>query len=1349
MRRLLPYCTLLLLLLFSFDLNAQKSKAVKNALEKFEKLFGSQDSVYTDSMLRAAARVINEENQARPKDKDSVFLASFLIRTADFAARRNRFLEAGRYYNAAYSEYKKSNNEKQQIYSFSKYLYCYERYFKYKVKNTNGQERDTSVFVFKNQDTTVWLSTFATKVNKSRRRGDTVFVAIKAGRNQGVFEDARLDVFTTFDTFSTFNRPSKLAGRGRITRVYDNTSTGYIVRLPEVDGELYIQDCWTVQAKVPGKNATGVNANMALNNIKLRSFDKKRYYIQGAGNLLLDPAINESFIRKAFLNDLVEAEAYYSSFNTEIFDAKVDTGRFKGKTYREVVNMSTDFDVWAFLDFVNAFPARYINKDTGFSFIEVYLTWVINNCRTGKDELGVVKKLISLSSEEIKSRPAVWRGYYNALNNGDSLIWDFVYNNWQDQPKERVNAYLRMREFSRLTGMSGQYAFYTERAMREYSTMSDYKNLSAFCDELLKIQTDPVKRRNSYFFKGSALSSLEDPMGAVRYYDSALLIDTSFYWAIGQKGWAQTKMMSLYDALKNCLYAYQFDSSLQWTTINLAHVYLLQGSKAEAYRLYDKALSNSTSEGDFYTGMIGDFDYFLKKGIQVTEFKSIKEKLIASFEKDLKYKLRSDSIMERAKAIKDKENYLTAIDVFKKGLEEEMKVNPVRWDIVRRYNRWIGYCYYKRKDYGLSVKYYTEGSEVTLSKGLGDDLLISDYDDMATLSDFLNDSIRQLEYTGRKNAVETALEEKREKKRLFAIIIGASANGKNDLRAEQDAADMAELLNSGSALQFESVKIDVLTGSKCTPENLLTVIDSVIRQAREQDVFVFYYSGHASRTLKNERLVMPGGSIDYGTLANSMELINAGRQIHILDCNALSWRDWYTKQHFSILNNPKKSLMFAGYKNSRIENKNDKNGLLTSSMKSAYRTETAHGNVSSISWLASSVTALHNADQLFPLEMLAYGHDFTIGKFRKKFTGVDSTPPLIELPGARKTRGEPISLVTPQSIRSGSITDQSKIVEATANGIALVISSTGRFDLPAELYDKDKIEIYAKDEFGNASTEVFQVLYDNNPATSEGTRYAYLIASDAYKHWSPLSNPVYDAITIGKLLRDYFGYKVEIDSNLSKDQIEAKLYQIRTQSYKSRDQLLVFFAGHGVYDSIRQGSYVCVDSRPVAEDKLFNSYIRQREIVEMLDGTNCKNVFLVMDVCFGGKMFDKQQRNRYVNINDGHGKTPEEFINQYLDIPCRQFLTSGGNNYVSDGTPGAHSPFASRFIRALEDGAADPQKKYITASEVMDYLRNMSTIGNDWKSFPRYGSFGGNENGEFVLPVARRMSAPGKSGVKL
>jgi hypothetical protein len=250
-------------------------------------------------------------------------------------------------------------------------------------------------------------------------------------------------------------------------------------------------------------------------------------------------------------------------------------------------------------------------------------------------------------------------------------------------------------------------------------------------------------------------------------------------------------------------------------------------------------------------------------------------------------------------------------------------------------------------------------------------------------------------------------------------------------------------------------------------------------------------------------------------------------------------------------------------------------------------------------------------------------------------------------------------------------------------------------------------------------------------------RYAYLFASTEYTYWDDLSNPIFDAKKIGELLENYFGYQVKIIENPKRHEVTEKLDQIRRFKFKPNDQLLVFFAGHGLYDTAWGGYYVCPDSKKPENDPFYDTYFKQQQIADLLDGCGAGNVFLVMDVCFGGKMFDKVDRHEYRSVNDGNEMTADEYIKRQMEIKCRQFLTSGGNNYVEDGVAGSHSPFAGRFIIALEDAATG--KDYVSASEVMDYLRTMKTLGNDKKSFPRYGFFGGDKDGEYVLKVVRKM----------
>lgn len=1345
MRILRSTVVLFMLLLCCFlPALAQNSKSAKKKYESYQKMRSGKDSILTDSLASLIIQVLEEENSLPAGKRDSMFMVKVAGQSADFLLDQGYFRKAGYCWYLAANILKNQGKDSLATDYITRYLYAYEYQFDGKTKMTSSPDLDTGFFRSARLDSTVWLSTTASRL-RFRRKSDTIFVTIRAGRMHGVKTGGRLDVFTTFDTFSGYNRPSALAARGRITKVYDYVSTGYVVRDRDVRDTIYDRDCWAVQVWASSRSAGTVISSMAQNNIRFRDHRKRKYFIQGPGNLTLDARRWEQDLTLAMYHELRASDYYYTRFvDSSLFQTKVEKGRFKGLTFHEVVELSTVFDIRAFLDFVNSFPARYINKEEGFNFIEVYLTWVINDCVTGNDQDLIISRLISLTEQEMRQRPKIWKGYYNNITTTDTAIDQYISKVWADSAAARLKAYEQLKKLTLITANLDAYHHYNMQSLWEIYLSGDYKKLKQESMAGIDRTRDSFKRKIYYFYKASALNGLEELPAAVSNFDSSLAYDPDFTWSLGQKGWALTKMMSLNESLEVSLKAYNQDTTQQWSATNLAHVYLLMGNRAEAYRLYDRAFENNSSESGFYGGMITDFDYFIKKGAQVQEFRTIRTKLMDRYEKEKKHRIRADSLYSRGTTLIEKEKFQTARSILAHSLIEEQQVEPPRWERQRMLQRWTAYSYYKEKDYRTSLTYYLKAAEVSMTRDLGSDLLISDYEDVSNLYDWIGDTIRALEYLSRQTAIQTAVNEKREKKRLFAIIAGAGINGKNDLHAEADAAAFAQMLRSGSAMQFESERIDLLTGAACTPAGLMAAVDTVIAEARDNDVFVFYFAGHALRDLKSEKLVLHGGNLSFQTLVNSLGLISAGKQLHIADCNALSWRDWYTKQHFPVLNNASKSLVFMGYKNSRIEEKGG-HAILTAALMGAYTDEAATGTVSTVSWLGHSVVDLYGQQRLFPVELLSYGHDFVLGKHKVMSTEKDKEPPVIELPGARKTRGDNIGLVSRQSSRSGTITDQSKILVATANGIPLTLSSTGRFEMPKSLENEEKITIYARDEFGNATTETFQIIQDNNPVTNEGTRYAYLIASDRYQYWSPLSNPVYDAMAIGQILKENYGYQVEIDSNLTQEQILEKLDQIRRASYKSKDQLLVFIAGHGVYDSIRQGSYVCIDSRPVKEDKFFSSYIRHKDIVEMLDGTSCKNVFLVMDVCFGGKMFDKQDTRRTLWINDGYGKSADEYIRQQLDIPCRQFLTSGGNNYVSDGTPGAHSPFASRFITALEDGAKTPEKSFVTASEIMSYLHTMRTVGNDLKSYPRFGSFGGNENGEYILPVVKKLSAPGKA----
>ena len=87
-----------------------------------------------------------------------------------------------------------------------------------------------------------------------------------------------------------------------------------------------------------------------------------------------------------------------------------------------------------------------------------------------------------------------------------------------------------------------------------------------------------------------------------------------------------------------------------------------------------------------------------------------------------------------------------------------------------------------------------------------------------------------------------------------------------------------------------------------------------------------------------------------------------------------------------------------------------------------------------------------------------------------------------------------------------------------------------------------------------------------------------------------------------------------------------------------------------------------------------------------------------------------------------------EFITRKLTYKTRKFLTSGGKQYVSDGIPGKHSPFAKSFIDALRSrGGRDG---ILTLPEIFTYVEKL-------KIQPRFGEFGDNAPGSDFIFVSR------------
>lgn len=238
--------------------------------------------------------------------------------------------------------------------------------------------------------------------------------------------------------------------------------------------------------------------------------------------------------------------------------------------------------------------------------------------------------------------------------------------------------------------------------------------------------------------------------------------------------------------------------------------------------------------------------------------------------------------------------------------------------------------------------------------------------------------------------------------------------------------------------------------------------------------------------------------------------------------------------------------------------------------------------------------------------------------------------------------------------------------------------------------------------------------------------FALLFATDQYDEWKDLVNPINDAETIAKELEENYGFQVELIKNATQEEIWKKLREYNAKSYLEKDQLFIFFAGHGQFDEeFNEGFLVAKDSK--VSDIGKSSYISYNRLRPLIDRIPSNHIFLAMDACFGGT-FDPVIANAGARGEDNNIYTEVnqlEYIKRKLRYKTRKFVTSGGKEYVPDGRPGMHSPFARKLIEALRgEGGND---RVLTIQEIYGYVEKLTPE-------PRAGEFGSNAPGsEFVF----------------
>lgn len=350
-----------------------------------------------------------------------------------------------------------------------------------------------------------------------------------------------------------------------------------------------------------------------------------------------------------------------------------------------------------------------------------------------------------------------------------------------------------------------------------------------------------------------------------------------------------------------------------------------------------------------------------------------------------------------------------------------------------------------------------------------------------------------------------------------------------------------------------------------------------------------------------------------------------------------------------------------------------------------------------------------------------------------------SMPPVLRL--------QPLSTDT-SAVIVGHALDEQGIASVEVNGRMVETTPSGQFSFTSPLgAGATTFTIRATDAGGAVTEERVTV---EPPALRRGPigrkqeqaplpprrDMAVFFATDDYLNGiSSLVNPIADAVAIAAELRDRHGFDTLVVRNPTKEDIERTL--IRYEDYVFADeedsQLFVFFAGHGTYvERLDQGFIQPADAFP--GDRY--TYYRMRDLANSLDEmTNFRRILLVLDVCYGGAVFD--------GVRDGGNDElyaeadRDELLRRIADDRSRLALTSGGVEYVSDGVSGRHSPFAARILEALRNGAGPDR--------LLFFQELVTEVQKTNRQEPRWGTFAraSGETASLTFVFAEQDSASG------
>lgn len=314
----------------------------------------------------------------------------------------------------------------------------------------------------------------------------------------------------------------------------------------------------------------------------------------------------------------------------------------------------------------------------------------------------------------------------------------------------------------------------------------------------------------------------------------------------------------------------------------------------------------------------------------------------------------------------------------------------------------------------------------------------------------------------------------------------------------------------------------------------------------------------------------------------------------------------------------------------------------------------------------------------------------------------------------------------------GTATDKSGIYEVTVNGQNATLKANGIFEATVNLkMGRNDIVIRSMDIHENSVERKFFIFRKDNEAQKvvsdteeldlvfDAPRapkyYALIVGVNDYPDpgISTLSNPVRDAAMLAKVLTEKYNFEVQdvtFLKNPTRGQFIDELDKI-TRRIGKNDNLLIFYAGHGYFDTETEFGYWLPSDASASST---GNWLANSQLKDYVAAIKSKHTLLIADACFGGSIF--KNRKAFADATDN--------VDKVYDRKSRKAMTSGALTEVPD-----ESVFIKHLVQRLQENTLD----YLPAEELFSSFK--TAVMNSSPVVPQYGDIKGtgDEGGDFVF----------------